>query len=77
MVGVEMHLVSAPPADDCRRETLGDASYRFPHLRREQGMAWLGRWEWETGRRSRACSVSPSSAVETRACTEEHAAPSH
>jgi hypothetical protein len=46
-----MHLVSAPPADDRRREMLSDASDRFPHLRREQGMAWLGRWE--TGLRTK------------------------
>jgi hypothetical protein len=51
MVGVQMHLVSAPPADDRRREMLSDASDRFPHLRREQGMAWLGRWE--TGLRTK------------------------
>jgi hypothetical protein len=29
-----MHLVSAPPADDRRREMLGDASHRLSHLRR-------------------------------------------
>jgi hypothetical protein len=29
-----MHLVSAPPADDRRREMLGNASHRLSHLRR-------------------------------------------
>ena len=33
MVGMGMHLVSAPPAHDRRREVLGHASHRVAHLR--------------------------------------------
>ena len=37
MVGVGMHLVSAPPAHDRRREVLRHASHRVAHLRAVRG----------------------------------------